>query len=145
MERLFQDYSYPWGDIARNHITEVGNAVNQFFVLVIQFLVDEEALRDNILKYWIGPIMKEILEAATTKLDELLNTHYNPPFTVNPNYSEKVMKLQQKRANKQSSKDMDWVAAENVVDITMAYYEVGPSKSILRSDLTSFRLLYTDL
>ncbi len=57
-------------------------------------------------------------------MDELLDTRCNPPFTVNPNYSEKLMKLQQKRANKKSNKDIDWIAAEEIVDNTMAYYEV---------------------
>jgi hypothetical protein len=91
---IFLDYSSPWRDIARDHVEDVCDATKIFLKLVLQYL--DEDVCDNILQYWLNPIMEWRLEAAKDKLVELLGVHEKYPLTTNPDFMEIRMKLHQK-------------------------------------------------
>jgi hypothetical protein len=138
---LFQDYNRPWKSIAQQHIANIWNTTNEFLERLLQYVVDkglgdeglqDKGLCDNILKYWLDPIMKEKLRVASSKLDELLAVHEDPPFTINHDFVDIRRKLQQKRSKKPST-DMDLVAAEAAFDDMNAYYQVG-AKPFFKGD-----------
>ncbi|RDW56699.1 hypothetical protein BP6252_14020 [Coleophoma cylindrospora] len=85
---LFRQYSQPWGDLARRHIQNVWHAVNRFIELLLQNLTDDDAC-ENILRFWMHPIMDEKLKSAYCKLDELLEAHKDYPMTTNSHFINK--------------------------------------------------------
>jgi hypothetical protein len=120
---LFRDYSRPWEGIARDHIRIVWTATKRFLELVLQYLTDEDVC-DKILGFWLDDIMAKRLETANSKLNELLEVHKDHPMTTNPDFVENRRNLQQKRSEKESSADMDLVAAEDAFENMNAYYKV---------------------
>lgn len=120
---LFRGYSRPWERIARDHITDVWDSTKRFIELVLQYLTDDEVC-DKLLRYWLDPIMGERLEAANSKLDELLDVHKDHPMTTNYDFVDNRRRIQQKRDEDGSTTDMDLVAAEDALDNMSAYYEV---------------------
>jgi hypothetical protein len=90
---LFQDYSSPWIEIARNHIKDVCNTTKRFLELILQYLIDKD-ICDNIVLYWLDDGMSQRLEEAKRKLDELLEVHEEYPFTTNPDFVDIRRKLQ---------------------------------------------------
>lgn len=66
------------------------------------------------------------LKAAIERLDDLLKSEKDYPFTNNPDFKDNVRRLQQKRFNRDRSAegDVDLAVAEVVFDTMTAYYNV---------------------
>ncbi|KAL2062905.1 hypothetical protein VTL71DRAFT_5977 [Oculimacula yallundae] len=150
---LFRLYSRPWGDLARQHITKVWEAVNRFLELLLRHLTDEDVC-ENITRFWLYPIMEEKLNLAYSKLDDLLEVHKDYPMTTNSLFLSNSKSTRQDSSKKAlesmlkdrshpdkdvsvdeitkmmsaittKEMDMDMAAAEEAFDNMNAYYEVA--------------------
>ena len=100
MGELFRQYSQPWGDLARFHIHSVWEATNKFLELLLRHLTDDEAC-ENILQFWLDPIMEDKLTSAYAKLDELLEVHKDYPMTTNSHFVSSSKRPRQDNSQEQ--------------------------------------------
>ena len=149
---LFREYSAPWAGMARQHVSEVWDAVRRFLERTLQYLTTSDVC-DSLLRLWFDPLLTEALKNANQKLGELLLVHKREPMTTNHYFYDTALRLKQQRmntsfetslknqltklgsikandvpailaaANGAREVDMDRAAAEDALDDMRAYYK----------------------
>ena len=96
---LFRESSQPWGAIARAHIKSVWDTVASFFRLALEYLTSN-ATAERLQKFWLDPIMKEMLQAAEDILEEILESDQNHVAVFN-HFAANTEKSQLRRSRTQ--------------------------------------------
>jgi hypothetical protein len=72
------------------------------------------------------------LEAANSKLNELLEVHKDYPMTLNHDFVANRRQIQRERNEQEPNISMDMVAAEEAFDNMTAYYKVLTSPDFFK-------------
>ena len=149
---IFREYSAPWAQMARRHVSKVWDAVRRFLERTLQYLTTPDVC-DSLLRLWFDPLLTEALNSANRKLAELLLVHKREPMTTNHYFYDTALHFKQQRmstsfetslrnqiakfgsikandvpailaATKEPREvDMDRAAAEDALDDMRAYYK----------------------
>lgn len=93
---VFREYSKPWNELARQHISEVWYATRVLLERVVEHLTEPD-LGDLLFRFLLDPLMDEFLRNAQTKLAELNAVRDKAPITSNHYFRDTVTKLRRER------------------------------------------------
>lgn len=86
---LFREYSKPWGELARQHISDVWESTILFIQKLLRYITDVNT-SENVFQYWLSSVMEEKLDLSYRKLDELLEIHKEFPMTTNNDFMNRI-------------------------------------------------------
>lgn len=93
---VFREYSKPWEELAREHISKVWQATRVLLERVVEHLTEPD-LGDLLFRFVLDPLMDEFLRNAQTKLVELNAVRDKAPVTTNHYFRDTVTKMRRDR------------------------------------------------
>jgi len=109
---------------------KVWEATNHFLELLLRYLTDDDAC-ENILRFWLNPIMEERLTSAYGKLDELLEVHKDYPMTTNSQFIKNSKTYRQDKNMEQFNQAVEETGLQPGQKLSLEdFSRLLPSKSL---------------